>query len=72
MLPTRKFSGPVKGSFSLVKGTQVLRKENGGTEMEYTHTGFSAVIRLQHLNIKFMNSMEELESRGYDQKAMWE
>lgn len=70
MLPARKFSGPVKGSFSLVKGTQVLRRENGGTEMEYTHTGFSAVIHLQHLNIKFINIMEEPESRGYDQKTI--
>lgn len=42
MLPARKFSGPIKGSFSLVKGTQVLRNENRGTDMKYTHAGFSA------------------------------
>lgn len=70
MLPARKFSGPIKGSFSLVKGTQVLRSENRGTDMKYTHAGFSAIIHLQHFSIKFMNIMEELESRGYDQKAI--
>lgn len=70
MLPARKFSGPIKGSFSLVKGTQVLRSEKRGTDMKYTHAGFSAIIHLQHFNIKFMNIMEELESRGYDQKAI--
>ena len=68
MLPARKFSGPIKGSFSMVKGTQVLRSESRETEMKYTHAGFSAII--QHLNIRFMNIVEELESRSCDQKAI--
>ena len=72
MLPARKFSGPIKGSFSLVKGTQVLRSESRETEMKYTHAGFSAIIHLQHLNIRFMNIMEELESRICDQKEILE
>lgn len=36
MLPVESFQVQLKGRFSLVKGTQVLRSENRGTDMKYT------------------------------------